>query len=128
MSFLSTVKTFTITKMIIIMIDVKNFLERHFSRSLKINLHKEKLSCIQPLPCTAKLDKYYRIYLALNKEMPQKWYLWQDLLKSTSKVWKPSYDWMTWYRQQSEGISYILIEGDLNLWQILRKFLPKLIS
>ena len=53
------------------MIDVKNFLERHFSRSSKINFHEEK-TCIQPLPCTAKLDKYYRIDLVLTKEMPQK--------------------------------------------------------
>ena len=87
-----------------------------------------QLYCIQLLSCIAKLDKYCRIYLVLTKETRQKWHLWQDLLKSTSKVCKPSYDWMTWWRQQSEGISYILMEEYLNLWQILVKFWPTLIN
>ena len=46
--------------------------------------------------------------------MAQKGHLWQVLLKSTSKIGKPSYDWMTCYRQQSEDINYIVME-DLNL-------------
>ena len=78
------------------MIDAKSFLERHFSRISKINLLLwKKLYCIQPLSCTAKLDKYYGIYLVLTKEMPRKWHLLEDLPKPTSKVWKPSYDWMS---------------------------------
>ena len=88
---------------------------------------KENLLCMQPLSYAAKLDKYYGIYLVLTKEIPQKWYLWQDLLKSTSKVWKLSYDWMTCYRHQSESINFVGME-DLNFWQIRVKFLPKLIS
>ena len=26
-------------------------------------------------------------------------------IKTTSKVWNPTSDWMTWFRQQSEGIN-----------------------
>ena len=126
--FISTVNKCAITIMIIIMIDVKSFLERHFRGISKINLLLwKKLYCIQPLSCAAKLDKHYGIYLVLTKEIPQKWPLCQDLLKSISKDWKPSCDWMTWCRQQSENINYIGME-DLDLWQILAKFLPKLIS
>ena len=65
--------------------------------------------------------------LLLTKRIPQKWHLWQDLLKPTSKVWKPSYDWMIWCRQQSESINSIAME-DLNLTQILAKVLPTVIS
>ena len=69
---------------------------------LKINLLLwKKLYCIQQLWCTAKLYKFYVIYLVLTKEMAQKWHLWQELIKSTSKIWKPSYDWMTWCKQHS---------------------------
>ena len=52
------------------------------------------------------LDKLFAIYLVLTKEMAQIWQLWQELLKSTSKIWKP------------EGIIYMVME-DLNIWQIL---------
>ena len=34
-----------------------------------------------------KLDEFYRIYLVLTEEMAEKLYLWQELLKSTSKIW-----------------------------------------
>ena len=56
------------------MIDVKSFLEIHFSRIWKINLllREKKLLCIRPLPWTAKLGKYYGVYLLLTKEMPKK--------------------------------------------------------
>ena len=55
----------------------------------------KKLYCTQQLGCTAKLDKFYVIYLVLTKEMAQKWHLCQELIKSKWKTWKPSYDWMT---------------------------------
>ena len=113
--FLTTVNKCTITIMMIMMIDVKSFLERHFSWiSKRYLVLLKKLYYIQPLSCTAKLDKYYEICLVLPKEIPQTWHLWQDLLKLTSKVLTPSYDWMTWYRQQFDDINYIVIE-DLNL-------------
>ena len=54
--------------------------------------------------------------------MSGKWHVWQELLKPTLKIWKSSYDWMTWFRQQSEGINFIVIQ-DLNLWQILAEVL-----
>ena len=38
---------------------------------------------------------------------------------------KLSYDWMTWCRQHSADINYIMVE-DLNLWLILAKTLLKL--
>ena len=46
----------------------------------------------------------------------------QELLKSTSKTWKPNFDWMTQWRKQSEGINYIGME-DLNFWKILEEVL-----
>ena len=82
----------------------------------------KKLYSIQPVWYTAKLDMFYAIYLALTKEMAQKWHLWQELLKSTSKIGKPSYDQITWCRQQSEGINNTVME-DLNLWPIFLFFL-----
>ena len=98
--FIPTADKCTITIIIIIMIDVKRFRERHFSGISKINLLLwKKLYCIQPLSYAAKLDKYRGIYLVLTKGIPQKWHLWQELLKSISKVWKPSFDWMTLGRQ-----------------------------
>ena len=36
------------------------------------------------------VDKFYAIYLVLNKEMAQKSHLRQMLLKSASKTWKPT--------------------------------------
>ena len=98
---------------------------KHF---LKINLLLwKKLDCTQQLWCTAKLDKFYVIYLVLTKEMAQKWHLWQELIKSTWKIWIPSNDWMTWCRKHSTGINYIMIE-DLNIWSILAEVLLELIS
>ena len=47
--------------------------------------------------------------------------------KVNPKIWKLSYDWMTCYRQQSEDISYIVME-DLDLWPTLEKFLLELIN
>ena len=44
--------------------------------------------------------------------MAQKWHLRQELLKSTSKIWKFNYDSINY-----EVISYIVME-DLKLWQI----------
>ena len=121
--FISTVNKCTITIMIIIMIDVKSFLERHFNGISKINLLLwKKLYCIQPLSCAAKLDKYYGIYLVLTKGISQKWHLWQDLLKSSSKVW---IEWLD--AGNNLKASFIVIE-DFNLWHILTKFLPTLIS
>ena len=53
--------------------------------------------------------------------MAKIWHLWQELLQSTSKIWKPRYDWMTWCRQQSEGINFVMMEvWTFNrFWQIL---------
>ena len=122
-----------IAVMTIIMNNIKCFLKRHFwgdfnKLFLKINLLLwKKPYCIQQLRCTAKLDKFYEIYLVLTKEMAQKWHLWQELLKSSSKIWIPSYDWMAWCRQQGEDINYIVME-DLNLWSILAKVLLELIT
>ena len=102
----------------IIIINVKSFPERHFFVGIQLTVFEnkhtfmKKLFCIQPLWCNAKLDKFYTIYSAL---MPQIWHLWQELLKPTSKMWKP------------EGINYIVIE-DLNLRQILEEALLELIS
>ena len=67
---------------------------------------KKKVYWIQPLWCTAKLDKFYAICFKPTEIMAQIWHLQQELLNLTSKIWKPSYDWMTWCRQQSEDISY----------------------
>ena len=47
--------------------------------------------------------------------------------KSTSTFEKPSYDWMTQCKKQSEGIDYMEME-DLKLWQILAEVLLQLIS
>ena len=46
--------------------------------------------------------------------------------KINLKIWKTSYDWMTWCRKQPEGINNIGME-DLNLWQILGEVLLELI-
>ena len=108
--FSSSVNKCTI---MIITINVKSFLERYFCE-ISINsfrkqmyfYEKKNMFCIQPLWSTAKLERFYAIYLVLTKEMAQKWDLWHELLKSTSKIWRPSYAWMTWYRQQAEGINY----------------------
>ena len=62
----------------------------------------------------ALLDKFYVIYLVITKKTAQKWHLWQELLKSTSKITKPSYGWMTWRRSQFEDISYIVMEDFIN--------------
>ena len=53
---------------------------------------KEKVFPHKRLWCTAMLDKFCAIYLILTKEM--KWHLWQELLKLTYQIWKPSYDLM----------------------------------
>ena len=111
----------------------RKFLEETFLRDsnqhfLKINLLMwKKLYCIHQLWCTAKLDKLFVICLVLTKEMAQKWHLWQELKRSTSKIWKPSYDWMTLYRQHSADINFIVME-DLNLWPILAEVSLELIS
>ena len=78
--------------------------------------YEKNLFCIQPLWCTAKLDKFLEIYLVLAKEMAQIWHLWQELLKSTSKIWK------------SEGINNYIVIEDKNLWQILVEVLLELIK
>ena len=56
--------------------NVKSFLEIFFwgfsQQFSKINvLLWKKLYCIQPLWCTASLDKFYTIYLVLTKKMAQ---------------------------------------------------------
>ena len=82
---------------------------------MKINvLLWKKLFVIQPVWCTAKLDKFCAIYVVVTKEMVRIWHFWQELLKSTSKMWKPRYDWVTWWKQQREGTDYVLMEN-LNL-------------
>ena len=68
-------------------------------------------------------DKFYAIYLVLNKEMAQK----SEATKFSLKNLKPYYDWMNWCRQHSEDINYIVMEG-LNLWPILAKVLLELIN
>ena len=78
-------------------------------------------------------DQIYTIYLVQTKRMAQKWHLWHQLLKSTSKNWEPSYDWMTWCRKQFEDINYICRKQfedinyigmeDLKLWQILAELI-----
>ena len=118
--FLSRVNKCTVT-IIIIIIYVKNFLNylcRDFNKHFaKINLLLwKKLYTISLMHCKARpiLGDLLRTN---HKEMSQKWYVWQKLLNSTSKIWKPSYDWRIWFSQQSEGINHIVIE-DLNIWQI----------
>ena len=39
--------------------------------------------------------------VSTNQGNGSKWHLWQELIKSASKIWKPSYDCMTWCRQDS---------------------------
>ena len=62
----------------IILVNVKSFLKRHFweefnKQFLKINLLlQKKLYCIQQVQCTAKLDRFYAIYLVSTKEIAQK--------------------------------------------------------
>ena len=58
--------------------NVKSFRKRHLC-GISINIFKKnklifmkKLYCTQQLGCTAKLDKFYVIYLVLTKEMAQK--------------------------------------------------------
>ena len=119
-----TVNKFTITIMIIIMINLKKFrgktilqdFNEQFSKIIVFLWKKVVLYTATLMHCKAR--KFYTIYLVVSKEMAQIWHLWQELLKSTSKIWKPRYDWMTWCRQQSEGINFVMME-DLNLWQIL---------
>ena len=110
----------------ITIVNAKIFRKRHFDgdfnkQFLKISLLVWKKSVLHTtILCTTKLDKFHLnvIYLVLTKEMAQKWHLWQELLKLTSKLWKPSYAWMTWCRQQSKDINYVVMEY-LNLWPIL---------
>ena len=60
--------------------------------------------------CTAKLDRFYAIYLVLTKEMSQMWHLWQELLRSTSKTWE------TWRHQlHSDGRFESLINSNRSL-------------
>ena len=54
---------------------------------------KKNLFCIQPLWRTAKPNTFFTICLVLTKEMAHIWHLWQELLKSTSKILK------TWRHQ-----------------------------
>ena len=74
---MSTVNKCTVIVMIIIIINVKSFLGRHFfwdfnEQFSKTNvLYEKDLLCIQPLRCTAKLDKFSAMYLVLTKEMTQ---------------------------------------------------------
>ena len=69
----------------------------------------------------------YAIYLVLTREMAQEWHLWCELLKSTSSIWKPSYDWVTLFKKQSKGINYMVMK-DLSLWQFLAEILLELTS
>ena len=79
---------------ITIIINVKSFLERHFCGSSihsflkQTYFHEKKLYCIQSLRCTAKLDKFYAIYLVLTKEMAQKGDLWPGATKINLKNMK----------------------------------------
>ena len=98
------------------------YLERHFC-GIWINSFRKwtyfcekKLYCIKTLWCTAKLDKFYLIYVVPTHEMAQKQHLWQKLKKSILKMWKPSYDWMISCRKQSEGINYIVMEESNLAW------------
>ena len=80
---------------------VKSFLERHFygisiNSYRKIYFYEKNLFYMQPLWCTAKLDRFYVIYLVLTKEMAQIWHLWQELLKSIWKMWKSEDGWRMW--------------------------------
>ena len=113
----------TIMMITITIINVKSFLKRHFwnppKQFLKINLLLWKKAVLHTttLRCTAKIDKFYAICLVLlTMEMAKKWYWWQELLNLTSKIWKPSYDWMIWCRQQSEDINYIVMDGKSLTW------------
>ena len=112
-SFCSTVNKCTIAIMIMIMINIKSFLEKLFLRTFENK--STFLFWIQPLWCTAKRNKFHAIYLVVTKEMVQIWHLCHELLNSGPKVWKP------------EGINYTMME-DLNLWQILAEMLFEFIS
>ena len=117
-----------IITIMIIIINLKCFMGRQvwgistkqFS-NINLLLWKKYMYYIQPRWCTSKLHKMYTIDLVLAKKMAQKWHFWQEVLKSTSKIWKPNYDWY-----QSEGINYIVMR-DLNFWQILAEVLLELI-
>ena len=52
-----------------------------------------------------KAGQFYPIYIILTTDMAKKWHLWQELLKSASKIWKPNYNCMICCRQQAEGIN-----------------------
>ena len=41
-----------------------------------------------------KLDKFYRLYFILTKEIAYKEHLWPGATKVNLKNLKPSYDWM----------------------------------
>ena len=75
------------------------------------------LYCIQPLWCTAKLDKVYAIYLILTKEMAQEWYLWQEVLNTCQKFEDLAMIWWLDAGNKLQGINYIGME-DLNLCSI----------
>ena len=65
-----------------------------------------------------KLDKSYRLYFILTKEIAYKEHLWPGATKVNLKNLKPSYDWMIWCRQQFEGISIMMkIWTFGNFWQ-----------
>ena len=112
-SFCSTVNKCTIAIMIMVMINIKSFLEKLFLRTFENK--STFLLWIQPLWCTAKRNKFHAIYLVVTKEMVQIWHLCHELLNSGPKVWKP------------EGINYTMME-DLNLWRILAEMLFEFIS
>ena len=126
--FLATVNKCTATIMIIIIVNVKSFLERHFS-GISISIFKNNLTFIKKLYCTLmhyKARQVLRDLFSTNQGIAQKWHLWQELQKNP-KIWNPVYDWMTQWKKQFEGIDYIEME-DLNLWQILPEVLLELIS
>ena len=128
--FMNCVKLYIliITIMIIIIINVKCFMGKQvwgisikqFS-NINLLLWKKYVYYIQPRWYTSNLHKIYTIYLVLAKKMAQKWHFWQEVLRSTSKIWKPRHDWY-----QSEGINYVVMR-DLNFWQILAEVLLELI-
>ena len=118
----------------IIINECQKFPEETFLGGIQSTVFKNNFTSMKRI-CTAynkpmhcKDRQVLRDIFSINQKMVQKWHLWQELLKSTSKIWKPSYGWMTWCRQQSEDINCIVMEY-LNLWPILEaKVLLELIS
>ena len=78
------------------MVPEKTLLREFYQAFSKINVllwkknkKQKKLYCIQPLWCTAKLDKFHAVYLVLTKEIAQRGHLGLGGTKTNFKNLKP---------------------------------------